>query len=1854
MKKIFLLNIFALILASIQVSAQCTIEVVTTDISTETCVGSSDGSATAVATGIAPFDYLWSDGQTTAIATDLTAGTYTVTATDDAGCTGTAEAEIILDPEGIWLMFTSTPVTCNGGSDGTAHVSVMTGVAPYTYIWNDPTGTTNADPVNLAAGQYTVTVTDSNGCSNYGPVTITEPTAIDLVSNTTNETCFGSADGTASVTASGGTPGYTYLWSDGQTTSTANNLTAGDYVVTVTDSNGCPSTMTLTVDLTNPQIVISVTSTSVLCYGGDDGTAMVTVISGNGPFSYLWSNGGTTQSISNLPGGTYTVIVTGADDCTTTTSVTVIEDGTQIIATTSHSDETCVGSMDGSVAVSTTGGVGLMTFLWSNGAITDVVNNLSSGTYTVTVTDEVGCTATSTEIVDLSPEGIWVDITVTPISCFNGNNGSAIAVVTTGVSPYTYAWSNGGDTDTISGLVAGDYTITVTDVNGCVGIFSTTVTEPTELISTTTSTNTTCELNNGTATVTAIGGTQTYSYGWSTGDTTSFIDGLSVGTYTATVTDANGCTSVSSTTITNTNLNIITVASTTDPSGPTASDGAIDITVTGGTSYTYMWSNGATTQDISGLVAGCYTVTVSDSIGLCQDIDTICIGCMLILDVTTTNNTCVDDMIGTATATITSNCSSATYTYNWTTDTNTFVGSTQTISGLLDGTYLVTVTDSNGFTVTGVGTVTGSTGITSSAIGDTLLCHGDSTGTVTANGFNGSLDYTYLWSTGDTTQTITNLTAGTYTVTVTDLLDTTCTSVSEVTIVEPPVIDITATVTSTTIIGGSDGSIDITVTGGTPGYTYLWSTGDTTQNLTGLMEGCYTVVITDMNNCMDSLEACVPPPPMPCALTVTSTPESCPLNNNGTAMASIMACTPPVTYVWENSNGDSIGNTAMIINLTTGMYYVTVTDANLIIRIDSVFVDYIGGPDVALDSENISCNGFTDGQVSANPSGGTDPYSYSWEGAGGLIGNTDTIFGLSAGTYTVTVTDAVGCSTVDSVIVDEEDPITITQVITPIQCFGDSNASITVTPSGGVPSYAYQWSTSPSDVVDSIVGLGPGVYTVTVTDQNMCTAIDSFMISEPPAVTITTDPDTVFTCENFITVNATTSAGADITWTNQAGMEIGTGSPFAYITIPSGLSTIYAHAEDANGCTALDSIIVSQNAIDVSVTPSVSVCLGDFTQLTATNNIVTQDVNYVWTPANHFVTGTDSTAMPTLITSDTGSFEVYLYSVNEFSCEQFDTITVSIQDTTTNFIIKQQCIGLEVNYTSTSGTEMIWNFGDGSPQDTAISTTHTYMSADDYTVMMIFPPGTNNAACLPDTVIQVITVADDPIFDTGFTLEYDPCIEDSTMVIFADTSSNIFSPIDSVWWVWQGDTISTNPQDTMVVTQSVMDSLTMFIMTEDGCVDSLSQPIEINVIMVNLADTIIACFGVDTFLNPNFNPNYDYTWSPAPNGDPNEANPMITPTGSTTYSVTITDNSGTMPCSIEKEVFVFVPMQIDDLITSPDTILCEEGMVTLSASSPLASSYNWYNEYPYDPIMLSSPTLELTLNNMDAPQYYYVEAMDEYGCPTVDSIFAGNAEILTILEGVDTCLNSLVTIPSTAVSNGEMLFYEWLDPNIVVIGTDSVLTFTPSLSGIYSVNITNEFGCELMETFNINLIDISENIQATADPDTIILGEIVQLDVEHPSNNEGYNYLWSPENSLLANNNNPSEEKDPEAMPMDDTNYQVVITDLDNGCTATSNVFVTVLDICERPYVFFPNVFSPNGDDINDVLKVESEVIDEVYFAIYNRWGEKVFEGNNVNSAWDGTFNGEPVSGDVFGFYLRARCVNGKTYEEKGNVTILR
>ncbi len=2149
MKKILFINIFAFLLGSLGLSAQCnSAEVTIHDVTTETCVGSSDASAIATGVGVNGVTYLWSNGQTTPQATGLTSTTYTVTVTDGAGCTASESVTIELDPEGVWIMNTSTPVSCNGGSDGTAYAGVMTGVPPYTYQWDDPAGTTTSSPVGLAAGVYHVTVTDSNGCSNVAPVTVEEPTTIVVISNSANEICFGDSNGSASVTTSGGTGQKTYTWSNGGNSSSINNLTAGTYTVTATDENGCTSVASINVSLTNPQINISGSSTSIACFGGNDGTATVNVASGNGPFSYswsngatsatangltagnytvtvtgadgctatttvtvsqpaqltittnnpnttniichgdnngaimvttsggtgtitylwntgattqmisnlsagtysvtatdangctvttthtitepavltatgsgtdvttvggtngtatvtpvggtgpytyLWSNGATTQTISNLSAGTYTVTVTDANGCTTTTTIVITEpiativltvnstpslcganDGTATVmasggfspytylwsdgqttstatglsggtytvtvtdnvgntattsvtvietsgvtATASSSNETCTGSSDGHVSVSTSGGVGQMTFAWSNGATTSTVNGLSVGTYTVTVTDENGCTATASATIELSPEGIWVDITTTHVTCFGGNDGAAASVVTTGVAPYTYAWSNGATTQNISDLTAGTYTVTVTDVNGCEGVFTTEVTQPTQLTGTISSTNIDCGANNGSASVTVNGGTPGYTYLWSNGSTGSSISGVSAGTYTVTATDSNGCTVVSSTMIMDNNTLAVSSATTSDPTTAGGNDGSINIEVSGGTApYTYLWSNGATTQDISGLTEGCYTVTITDAIG-CSITSTHCINDpgMLNVTVTTVNNGCMGNNMGTATAT--ANDGTPPYTYMWSTVTGFPLGTTQTITGLTNGTYLVTVTDANGVQGTGTGVVTGSGGVGSSATVINLSCNGANDGSATANGIGGApgLDgYQYNWSNGETTQSISNLAPGDYTVTVTDLEG--CTSTSMVTVVEPSTVTVSSAIgTNPTTAGGSDGSINITVMGGTPGYTFLWSNGATTEDISGLTAGCYTVTITDSNGCTATNETCITDPSVSCVVVVTSTPESCVPGTDGTVTATPgPGCPSPFTFSWEDGNGNPIGSTGTVTGLGTGFYTVTVTNGNGSTVTETVQVT--GGNTVMSSTTvvNVSCNGGNDGSATVTGSGGSGNYTYMWSNGA----TTQNISNLTAGTYTVTVTDDNGCTSVSSVIVTESTVISTAGTVgTNPSIMGGSDGSINLTVTGGTAPYTFLWSNG--ETTEDISGLTAGCYTVTITDANGCTATSETCLTDPPlfaiSATSTNDPctlgnngmidsevvtggippytyewtdangnvvgntamipdvpagtytieitdsmnqsatqtvnvitepgpalaadDDMTTCDDEISINATADASATINWFNDPNLPaIATGNTLTDYSLSPGENMVYVVAE-LNGCISMDSVIVTQEAIDVSVQAAMVFCVGTDGQLMAVNNDPLDMVDYQWTPASAFTAGA-TTATPTLNTSLVGITEVYLATENQHGCIQIDTISVAVQDTTENFIETSNCNPLEVNFANNGSDLYMWDFGDNSPMGSGSAPVHNYATAGTYTVMMVLPVGTPNAGCLPDTITKVIEVADDPIFNTAFTIDYEACSEDSVMVVFTDNSTNATLDITGYSWQLPGGTTSVSQQDSLLIGQSGTYTASIVVTAEDGCVDSLTQTFDVSILDINLADSLVICLDEETALNPFGNPDYTYDWS---NGIGTVLNPTVTGDQTTDYTVTITDPNSAVLCEVEKAVNVFVPEPMDDFTTSPETIVCvNDSTITLSASSAFAESYVW--SAPLGNQVGNEASYEVPSNG--APQYYYVEATDAFGCTTLDSVLAGSAQIITALIGNDDlCLGDQATITTMTSSVGDSLFYEWTDADGNIISLDDSLNVSPTELSSYNLNISNEYGCEIDNLFDVNVVDMTNMVTADAAPDTIILGETTTLGVS----GDEFTYLWNNEGTF-PDGPSSAEMRNPVAMPTETTQYQVMVTNTANGCATIATVLVTVIDECDEPYIFFPNAFSPNGDGENDVLYLRSLLVDEAYFMIYNRWGEKVFESNSINNGWDGTHNGEKVCSDVYGYYLRAKCVNGKEYIRKGNVTVLK
>ena len=427
------------------------------------CAGQSTGTIDlTVSGGSGTYAYAWSNGSSQQDLTGLPAGTYTVTVTDANECSATASVTIN-QPTPLVVTQQVTNILCNGDLTGAINLTVSGGTPAYFFSWSNNAST--EDLTNLAAGTYSVTITDSNGCGLTRTYTINEPSELNATVAGTDADCNGSATGTATVTATGGVAPYTYLWSNGRVTRTVTGLTAGSYSVTITDANNCTTAASVDIDEAS-SIVATGTTIDVTCTGDDDGSINLTVTGGTAPYTYIWSNGASTQDINNLPPGNYGVTVTDANECSTTANFSINEPGAINLNINAPIIQ-CGGTAGGSITVIPTGGNGGYTYLWSNGQTGATISSLNAGIYSVTVTDANGCTEVAQgislqEVPQLSCEVI-IDQQPT-----TGNNGILSVDIDGGTAPFTYQWSDGSVDPINAGLSAGTYSVTVTDANGCV------------------------------------------------------------------------------------------------------------------------------------------------------------------------------------------------------------------------------------------------------------------------------------------------------------------------------------------------------------------------------------------------------------------------------------------------------------------------------------------------------------------------------------------------------------------------------------------------------------------------------------------------------------------------------------------------------------------------------------------------------------------------------------------------------------------------------------------------------------------------------------------------------------------------------------------------------------------------------------------------------------------------------------------------------------------------------------------------------------------------------------------------------------------------------------------------------------------------------------------------------------------------------------------------------------------------------------------------------------------------------------------------------------------------------------------
>ncbi|MFH1320582.1 MAG: reprolysin-like metallopeptidase [Bacteroidota bacterium] len=1007
-----------------------------------------------------------------------TAGTYTVSlqATNASGSDTETKVNYITVNANPGTSTSSTGVSCNGDSDGSATVTPSGGTAPYTYQWNDPALQITATATGLVAGNYNITVTDANGCTANDNETITEPDALSLSFSVTDASCGGCSDGAIDLTVSGGTSPYTYLWSNSATTQDINGLLAGTYTVTVTDANGCTAIYSATVDETITCSLSAVTSaTDVSCNGGSDGDVTVNASGGTPPYTYIWDDPAaqTTATATGLAAGTYNITVTDATGCTSSNG----SSGKQNFMPTSNFntfysiyDLTYIN--DSNQSTGTSWGPGTpnpyeLTMTFASSVVIDTVK-VRAGQFNGNVNKP-----SQMKLYRGTSSGTLL-ATITPTYNFDIYSISNIQTSTI----YTWVITPAGSYSSIIEIEC--YSSTVSS------LVPVNVNEPDALSITTTVTNASCGgCSDGAVDLTVTGGTSPYTYSWSNGATTQDISGLTSGTYTVTVIDANGCNAFDTTVVNETiACSLSAVTSATDISCNGGNDGDITVNASGGTPpYTYLWDDpGAqTTATATGLAAGTYNVTVTDATGCTPG----------------------GGSNGKQNYTPSSNYSTFYGSYNLTyiNDSNQ---STGTIWGpATPDPFELAMTFSSSVVIDTVKIKAGQFNGNFWKPVKMKLYLGTSGGTLLA-----TITPTYSFDTysisntqGSTLYTWVITPAGSYS----SLLEIECyssggTTWISATINEPDALSLSTSVTDVSCGGCSDGSIDLTVTGGIAPYTYSWSNGATTEDISGLGAGTYTVTVTDGNGCTDVASADVNNPLCSIDLTVSATDASCNGIYNGSASVSVSnisrsTYTPTSNYntfysVYNltNINDENLTNGTIWGPGTPNPYELTMTFASAIV-IDTVKVRagqfngnfnkpiqmklYLGtSSGILLTTINptysLNTYGFSNIQSSTtytwvispatngyssireiecySSTTSSNTYTYLWDDPSAQT--TDIATGLTSGTYNVTVSDSTGCSTPVSVIVGEVSGLSLTTSSVDASCNGCSDGTASVSGSG--------------------------------------------------------------------------------------------------------------------------------------------------------------------------------------------------------------------------------------------------------------------------------------------------------------------------------------------------------------------------------------------------------------------------------------------------------------------------------------------------------------------------------------------------------------------------------------------------------------------------------------------------------------------------------------------------------------------------------------------------------------------------------------------------------------------------------------
>ena len=1791
------------------------------------CFGAATGSITTTPSGgTPPYTYLWIGPGGTILTTqsisNVLAGEFTLQLTDANNCQSFLDVEITQRPP-FNITRVVTHATCFNGSNGAIQLNVSGATPGFTYAWTGPAGftATTRNISGLLAGTYVVNITDANGCVTTRTYTVNQPLQITVGGVTTGNVCAGENDGSIDLSVLTGAGPFTYAWSGpaGFTSNTQDitNLIAGNYTVVVTNSQGCTGTAIYVIS-ENPVITISENISNISCFGATDGSIAISVQGGVAPYGFLWAgpNGfsSTMQNITGLAVGNYILNITDAGGCGVQFILTIMEPGelTIVIAATNI---TCFGDADGELLPTISGGSAPFSYLWSgpNGftSASEILTGLEAGTYTLNIADAAGCIAEGSAVISES-DILMVVVNITQPECLS-DNGVLVASATGGTVAieYAFSWFDElgnliGTSSTIGGLAPGDYEIVVTDDNGCTASQVIELTRDAFNVSASLTNSTCVGANDGSVTVTPISGTAPFTYSWSGPNgftaSTSAISSLSPGAYELQVTDGTGCiinlvydiadpVAIS--------LNPLVVPESCDGIG----NGSISLNIIGGQpAYLIEWAGPdgftANTAFIGGLVAGNYDLSVTDLNG-CVVNDTIAVSTLAAINLSLSgiNTACFGGLSGEITSSVSGG--TAPYDYQWSGDSG-FSSTAENIAGLAAGTYILALTDANGCQVSDSLEIIDAIEIIVDILIQNATCL-TANGSAQANAIGGQGVFSFSWLDGggtelSTTENLTNVVSGIYTLEVTDGAG--CVVIETVVITDVNgTID--ASMNPVSCFGFSDGAIDITVNGGLSPYTYSWSSpggfASTDEDIAGLVQDTYNVVVTDANGCIyaasfDLLSA----PELTASANMSSV--TC-LGGDGSISLLIQGGTAPFDINWTGPDGFS-GAGATVSNLEIGMYNYEIIDANGCAFSGSSEVLF--NPDIQV-TETITpllCGGASTGSIALDVTGGTAPYNYLWNGPGGFTSIDEDLTDLSEGIYTLVLNDALGCEVTFDYDLTAPDPIVVSFDIVQPDCTID-NGSITAVITGGTifTDYFITWTDADGNFISFVPeasNLAPGVYTLEVSDANGCESISTVVLTNPGIDVVVESADV--SCNGDINgfINLEISGVAEpytVAWTG----------PFGYTADQEDISDLVPgnyqyHIVGADSCEAFGIVLIDEPGL-LEATPTViNVCPSQSTGSIALAIAGgTEPYIILWAGPDAF-TSSDAN----INGLGTGAYQLLITDANGCTFEAAYGISVNPEILVVIASEPISCFG------ETDGALSASVEGGIAPYTISWIGPDGFTSAD--TAITGLGPGiyeftvTDAAGC---TAISQTELTAPQALEISSNVQAAGCESPGSLgSIMLIVSGG--QPAYNVLWNGPGGFSASD-----LIINDLIPGIYEYEVTDGGNCVTIGEVIIIMVdpILLEADITGISCFGlsdggISISASGGLAP-YTYEWR-GPIGFVSNQE-VISELGSGTYILTLSDSAG---CQLTWS----------GVVTEPSAIVIATSTIDATCNTSADGQIGILPEGGTPPYMYSwtgpNGWISEDQNLIDIlPGTYALELTDANGCMATAEASIGFAIEIIADAGADQiiCLSSLPATLSGNSTNSDVFYWFNMAGDTLSNSNDLNLFLTAgTYEFIYEAG--NGF-CRNTDTISVTL---PERPDVDAGPDIEVFAEEMFTLGGSPTSTTSVSFAWSPQ----AFGNFNATAANPSGYLLESMELVVTVTD-GNGCMNSDTVFVNVL-----PEIQISSGFTPNGDGTNDTWVIDNmELFPNNVVSIFNRWGTVVYQtaAYRSDNAWDGTYEGNPV-----------------------------